>query len=41
MTAVKYEVKTPKGTTVVKTLSRAKEIVAEYGGSYKVIYIPC
>ena len=37
MTNVSYEVVTPVGSTVVKSLQRAIEIVAEKGGSYKTI----
>ena len=38
MTSVSYEVVTPVGSTVVKSLQRAIEIVAEKGGSYKTKY---
>ena len=38
MTTVSYEVTTPVGSTVTKSLQRAKEIVLEKGGSYKVKY---
>ena len=38
MTNVSYEVTTPVGKTVVKSLKRATEIVAEKGGSYKAKY---
>lgn len=38
MTKVSYEVTTPVGGTVVKTLQRAMEIIAEKGGSYKTKY---
>ena len=38
MTNVSYEVVTPVGSTVVKSLQRAIEIVAEKGGSYKTKY---
>lgn len=38
MTKVSYEVTTPVGSTVVKTLQRAMEIIAEKGGSYKTRY---
>lgn len=38
MTNVSYEVTTPVGSTVVKTLQRAMEIIAEKGGSYKAKY---
>ena len=38
MTKVSYEVVTPVGSTEVKSLQRAIEIVAEKGGSYKTKY---
>lgn len=38
MTKVSYEVTTPVGSTVVKTLQRAVEIITEKGGSYKTKY---
>ena len=38
MTTVSYEVVTPVGSTVVKSLQKAIEIVAEKGGSYKTKY---
>ena len=38
MTTVSYEVTTPVGDTEVKSLQRAKEIVAEKGGSYTPKY---
>lgn len=38
MTNVTYEVTTPKGSTEVKTLVRAEEIVEEKGGTFKAKY---
>lgn len=38
MTKVSYEVTTPVGSTVVKTLQRAVDIITEKGGSYKTKY---
>lgn len=38
MTNVTYEVTTPKGSTEVKTLARAEEIVEEKGGTFKAKY---
>ena len=38
MTNVTYEVTTPKGNVEVKTLTRAEEIVAEKGGTFKTKY---
>lgn len=38
MTTLTYVVKTSKGVCEVKSLARAKELVKEYGGSYKAKY---